>query len=573
MSILLGYQLMAHSGGATLIQSLQLRGNTFFTGGQITKIFVSQPSQIFSRSVVQQDIANLERTYNENGFYAAAVTVDSLLYTPDSAFVSISIMINEGKRSYLDNIQIEGNSLWTDAEIVEAFETRPGNILNKDILEKDVQELVSRYKHAGYPYANVEISEILLQRDGSLALKLAVTEGGLVNIQEVKIEGNTATKDDVILREARLHLPELYNPEKISGIRNRLQRLAIFSGVAEPQLYIRNKTGGLLLKVVEGTTNTFDGVIGYVPSGSTNSQGSVMGFVTIAMNNLFGTARSGRVSWQKDNRNSQEISLSYKEPWIFNIPVNLEGSFFQRQQDTMYLRREVEGKIHLLVDENISLGGLINHEVIIPSVNNGITLVSSSRMITAGIDIRYDTRDDLVSPTSGIQYHSEYRIGNKKIFNAVGFAVSGVSTVQRVSVDLQFFTPVFSRNVLMIGLHGRQITNSQVEVSDLYRFGGTNSLRGYREYEFTGSRIAWTNTEYRFVMARRSLLYGFFDTGYYFLPAENNGLIPAQQKVKYGYGVGMRVETSLGNVGVSFALGEGDSFSEGKIHFGLMNEF
>jgi outer membrane protein insertion porin family len=298
-----------------------------------------------------------------------------------------------------------------------------------------------------------------------------------------------------------------------------------------------------------------------------------MGFVTVAMNNLFGTARSGRVSWRKDNRNSQEISLSYKEPWIFNIPVNLEGSFFQRQQDTMYLRRDVEGRIRLLVDENISLGGLINHEVIIPSVNNGVTLVSSSRMMTAGIDIRYDTRDDPVSPASGIQYQSEYRIGNKKIFNAVGFAVSGVTTLQRVSVDLQFFTPVLSRNVLMIGLHGRQITNSQVEVSDLYRFGGTNSLRGYREYEFTGSRVAWTNTEYRFVMARRSLLYGFFDTGYYFLPAENNGLIPSQQKVKYGYGVGMRIETSLGNVGISFALGEGDSFSEGKIHFGLMNEF
>jgi len=33
------------------------------------------------------------------------------------------------------------------------------------------------------------------------------------------------------------------------------------------------------------------------------------------------------------------------------------------------------------------------------------------------------------------------------------------------------------------------------------------------------------------------------------------------------------VETGLGNMGVSFALGQGNSFGQGKIHFGLINEF
>jgi outer membrane protein insertion porin family len=42
---------------------------------------------------------------------------------------------------------------------------------------------------------------------------------------------------------------------------------------------------------------------------------------------------------------------------------------------------------------------------------------------------------------------------------------------------------------------------------------------------------------------------------------------------KTGYGIGIQVETGLGVMGVSFALGEGDSFSNGKIHFGLINEF
>ena len=49
--------------------------------------------------------------------------------------------------------------------------------------------------------------------------------------------------------------------------------------------------------------------------------------------------------------------------------------------------------------------------------------------------------------------------------------------------------------------------------------------------------------------------------------------IPKSDAFKYGYGIGVQLETGLGNLGVSFALGEGDSFSNGKVHFGLINEF
>ena len=103
--------------------------------------------------------------------------------------------------------------------------------------------------------------------------------------------------------------------------------------------------------------------------------------------------------------------------------------------------------------------------------------------------------------------------------------------------------------------------------------GGTNTLRGYRELQFLGSRIAWTNLEYRQLLARRSYCFGFFDSGYYFLPENADLAIASSQHVKYGFGLGIRLETGIGNVGVSFALGQGDALSQGKIHFGLINEF
>ena len=40
-----------------------------------------------------------------------------------------------------------------------------------------------------------------------------------------------------------------------------------------------------------------------------------------------------------------------------------------------------------------------------------------------------------------------------------------------------------------------------------------------------------------------------------------------------GYGLGIRFDTPLGIMGVDYGLGKGDSFSEGKIHFGITSQF
>ena len=63
------------------------------------------------------------------------------------------------------------------------------------------------------------------------------------------------------------------------------------------------------------------------------------------------------------------------------------------------------------------------------------------------------------------------------------------------------------------------------------------------------------------------------DAGYYFREADSErGIIEAEDYI-FGYGLGLTVDTAIGLLLVSFGLAEGDSFSEGKFHFGILNEF
>jgi outer membrane protein insertion porin family len=126
----------------------------------------------------------------------------------------------------------------------------------------------------------------------------------------------------------------------------------------------------------------------------------------------------------------------------------------------------------------------------------------------------------------------------------------------------------FGRQVLATSIHGRKLTSDNIEPADLYYLGGFAGLRGFRQNFFRGSGLAWGSLEYRFPTDRLSFFYGFFDAGYIYSPVPS-----PTETITYGYGAGFRVETVLGIVGVSFALGEGDPVSATKIHFGLVNDF
>jgi outer membrane protein insertion porin family len=555
-------------GTRTGIRLVRFHGTGAVHELELRKVMASREGSEWDPQKLKEDLSSLLQYYHDRGFYLAAVRLDSAAYSNDSSSVDLAIGIHEGDEIRISAIRCRGNSAPASGRILESFETHEGGSLRRELLERDIDALLTSYEKIGHPFAKVKVEDVSLDSGRGLTIDLSIEEGPVVTIDEVTVAGNRETKEDIVVREARVGLHEVYDPAKAGKIRLRLNRLGIFSRVDEPELYLTKSGGGLLIKVEEGNTSTFDGIVGFAPSPRQGESGIFSGIVNVSMRNLFGTARKLDVHWQRENSETQEIAFGYVEPWFLNYPVNLSGSFRQRQQDSTYIGRTVEAKADILITESLSLAGVLDHSVTIPSATT--TAVSNSRTITTGLELQLDTRDDLISPTGGALYHTGYRIGNKKAFG-VPQQQPGSGTVQNVSIDADLFLRTFGKQVVAMGMHGRQLTSDQIELGDLYRFGGTNTVRGYRENEFLGSRIAWSNNEYRFLLERQSYFYGFIDGGYFYLPPPVPG--PASQQLVFGYGVGVRLATSLGNIGVSIAFGRGDSFGEGKLHVGLLNGF
>lgn len=520
------------------------------------------------------DLRTLKAICHEYGFYFATVGVDTSRSLQDTSAVDVDYTIVEGAPLYLAELVVSGCTDCPEESVIRGLGSQAGRRLDPAVVRRDIDVLLRWYEQQGYPFTRIAVSGIDVTTTSAgpgLALELFVDEGELVSIEEVRLRGNTETQDGVILREARVDMHILYDPDQVEKIQQRLSRLNMFSNVRTPEVYVGPRGGGLLIEVEEGNTNTFDGVLGYVPGGVGGVDGMFTGLVDISMRNLFGTARKLHVRWQRDDRRTQEIGVRYVEPWILGFPLNIGVGFFQRQQDSLYVRRAIDAKIDVMLSDLFSIAGVVNQEHIIPSSTLLSPSVASSRTQTMGIELRYDSRDDAISPMSGVRYRSEYLIGSKNILATPSGVAGQGGTVQKVAIDLDSYHRVFGSQVVAFGVHGRQITADQVDVSDRYQFGGTNTLRGYVENQFSGSKIAWSNAEFRLLLARHSYLYGFFDMGYYVSPGSSAVL--SVQKFKHGYGVGFRLDTDLGNIGVNLAFGEGDGLAQAKVHFGLINQF
>lgn len=566
------------------IQDITVSGNEVFSDNTYLGWCGYSTGIKYFNGILDSIKTNIASHLASGGYLHSNFDNSEIKYDNDSSNVTLSLSVHEGDPTYINDIKFFNADSTDSLEIIPTFDYLKGQIYNSDDIKFTIMDALTFYENNGYPFAKILVTSVYFFRDSSSKdyltdIDIKIDKGNSKSkIDKIEIVGNTKTKDYVLLRELRIKEGEEYSEKLVEELPKRLNKLRYFEPVNKPQYYLNKKNEGVLvIEVKEKETNNFDGILGYIPPQGNEKKGYLTGLVNVSLRNLFGTGRAAAIHWQQFDRYSQELQLKYLEPWFLGYPFNLNGELYQRKQDSSYVQRSLTGSIEYLATEDISASLLFKTESIIPT--EGITsvfTVYNSSSITTGLSLKIDTRDDPYAPTQGLFFLNSYSFSNKKIYGPAKYLTSETLTninLQRFELNLNLYYELFSKQVATLGLHGRELRGPFLEQSDLYRLGGTNSLRGYREDQFLGSRIFWSNLEYRFLLAKRSFAFLFFDTGYYLRKEDLVRNIPKAEGFKYGYGIGLDIETSLGVLSVSYALSKGGNFSDGLIHFGIINEF
>ncbi len=513
---------------------------------------------------VKEGILNI---YIENGFYYARI--DSIKIDSEK----IEIFINEGKQARVDEFEIYGNRALKTEELMEVLGFKRGDIFSPNVLKNGINKILDRYANIGYPLVQIEIENFMLDENGNVKFKIKINEGEIVKINKVKIVGNNLTKEDLIIKEARIKKGEIYSERKFKQIKKRLMKLGIFEDISDPEIFFNDTTSGILIKVSEGRMNSFDGVIGYIPEGS-NTKGYLIGYINILLKNLFGTGKKFGVKWNSENKITQEFEIRYFEPYIFNFPIGTEFFFQQRKQDSTYVMRkpQLTAELELTSSENVSeilkVFFQFSQTSIIPTAIEYLPFrIDESKTLNFGFGILYDSRDDINLAKTGILFKSFYELGDKK---------TSIAKAKRNKFNIEFefyLNHKTLKSVFVPKLNFWVISGDRIDEGDAFRFGGMKTLRGYREKEFIATRAFWANFENRFILSSDFIAFPFFDIAYIYRPILPPRLKSPFESFLYGYGLGLKIYSKVGWLNLIYALGKGDSFKTGKIHIGVESEF
>ncbi|MDA8541780.1 outer membrane protein assembly factor BamA [Gammaproteobacteria bacterium] len=161
--------------------------------------------EVYKRSTLEKVKSELIRSYASNGRYGAGVEIEEIKKPRNR--IEINITVDEGKSAKIEKINIIGNEVFKNDELLKGFELSEGsffsflnndNAYSREKLKGDIETLESFYKDRGYLKFSIESSQISLSRDmKSIFINFNVFEGKKYNISEAEVVGDIPLEEEV----------------------------------------------------------------------------------------------------------------------------------------------------------------------------------------------------------------------------------------------------------------------------------------------------------------------------------------------------------------------------------------
>jgi outer membrane protein insertion porin family len=536
--------------GAGVIRAVHYSGFDAISASELAKQSLLRAGIRYSDSLVSNEVVRIDSLYFSYGFIGAQVRADTSV-SPTG--VDIRLEIREGEPARIGNVSVSGADMIGEADAKKRVRPFTGERFDPFILEESLRELLMLYNDSGYPYAQVWLTGFrYLPAVNEVELTISISEGTHARLARVVFEGIGKTDSSVALRTSRLKPGSVYREKRIADARKYLRGVGYFESVGEARLERRSsETVDIIIPVREiERNNLFQGALGF--SQTVGGKYVLNGSIDLELRNIAGTGRLAHFDWLNDGRRYSKLALKFREPFLFSSLVSLDAELSQVIQDTTYMWNS--GGLYLGIplrpSTSIIAGAAADRNV----QSSGELVRSIRERFRIGVASTGSSEIALTAFVEGA-YRKSYFKGNRAERDGeLLYRIEG--SVARSAWGNQ---SVYGRLVAE-AVH----STGEIPLAELFPLGGETTLRGYRESQFRGERIAFANLEYRF--GEGGWLFLFDDAGAFFRRGEG-------WTVRNGAGFGLRSQSPLGIVVLSFGVGEQLSFEGTRIHISLVEKF
>jgi len=512
----------------------------------------------------------IQSAYLERGFLSAAIRIER------AADSTIVLHVDEGEPARYGSLTLRGPDLVPDEEARKILGVRTGDRYDPGELENGFRRLLQEYDACGFPFAQVWVDSVEFDESlNAVTLSVYVVEGGRKTISRVRFEGLERTREDLAVKLSGLETGEAYDGERIRDSYLRLESSGVFDEVSYPEVRLSPEGGGVeaLIKVLEPKwRNSASAAIGYADR-EQNENRVLSGLVRLDLANIGGALRDLHVLWKNDGQGRHEMRLSFRERFFLGRRLGLGVALEQTGLDTLYTWQS------LGVESSIPVGRLWNGFVGVDAAVYGDRNtfsegdVSNTLRLRLAAGVRFtDGHEDR---GTYVDVNTRHTWGRKDVSMRAGGpdeAVSQYIFEGRLGVTLDATRN--SHGAVELVYRGIESSEEYVPLSEQFYVGGAGTVRGYRENQFHGRRVAYARSELRLGKSRRENGYLFVDGGYVLQESlDPTGMVAKSDEYPVGYGFGLRTESRVGNIDISFGVGENLSLRQTKVHVILNRTF
>ncbi|MBQ3060783.1 MAG: outer membrane protein assembly factor BamA [Desulfovibrio sp.] len=463
------------------------------------------------------------------GYVDIQVSAPEVEYKPDGIYVTFTV--HEGPRYAIRSVQFAGDIIDTQENMLKVVEMddwqEDNTFFSLTVMQEDSKRLTDHYADYGYAFAEVD-TKIIKADDGSPQVDVGylVNKKNKVFIRRLSVEGNTKTRDNVILREMRLGDGDMYEGAKLRRSNERLNRLRYFAAVDTELIPTgREDEVDLKVKVKESNTGAIMGGIGYSTYYDVGVSASIM------ERNLFGRGYwlqlQGFFSWRRTSG-----MLSFTNPRLYDTEISVGNDLYYVYEYWDDFTKETIGdtiRMSYPLGEytSVGLGYRLERYILSDVYDYASPYISDYEGTnwTSALSARItrDSTDFKERPTKGTitRLWAEYG----------GGGLGGTDNFVKAVADWQGFWSVNPQHVFHIRtrLGGVfQNTSKPVPVFERFWLGGMDTIRGYsytdispRDYKYAGEhvggdRMGVLNVEYIWTFEKDLGLavVPFFDGGF-----------------------------------------------------------
>lgn len=387
----------------------------------------------------------------------------------------------------------------------------------------------------GFSMSKVKLVNIQKTKD-IISADLSITTEIKRQLNDIVINGYDKFPTGHKKNMLRLYRSKVFNQKNLEKLYNDFEKFRFVKQSKYPEILFTKDSTKVYVYLEKTKPNTFDGYVGF--TNDENKKVVFSGYVDLILNNILNSGEKFSLFWKSDGQDQKTFNFGIELPYIFKSPLGIKAELNIFKQDSTFQNTKTAINLGYYFNYNTRfyLGYQSTESSDIQNVNTSTLSDFNNSYLTTSLEYVDFKNDDILFPEkTAIDIKFGFGKRDAKLFTEN-------QSFGSLSAKHNFY--LNQRNIVNIKSQNFYLQSGNYLVSELQRFGGINSIRGFNENSLQGNLFSSILSEYRYVLSTNLYIHSIIDYGIIQDKTSNSN----ERLLGLGFGFGLLSKNGLLNL-------------------------